>query len=260
LLCSSRVESSRAAFTYSPSKLITPPNTLIMTIVQVEDTRNVEWRANNKGSALLQKMGWTEGKGIGKRNANTTALRAVKRQEGLGLGAKLQTEGGQSESTNTFAEVLKNLQQHHGSRSETGSVSSPGKKDKKEKSKKEKKSKGMVLPSNKVTAGHAQKMRLAKFGEKSADDLACIFRNKNVAAALTRPVVAPVAAVSETSSDVASIEVNTEKKSKKDKKKKRSREGKLEEQDNVTNEGSTESRVREEKKRKKNKEAKKSKE
>ena len=30
-----------------------------MTILQIEDTRNVEWRQNNVGSQLLQKMGLT---------------------------------------------------------------------------------------------------------------------------------------------------------------------------------------------------------
>ena len=199
-----------------------------MTIVQAEDTRNVEWRSNNKGSALLQKMGWTEGMGIGKRSSNTTALRAVKRQEGLGLGAKMQTEGGQSESTNTFAAVLKNLQQHHGEDNDSGSSkssdsekksSSKKNRKKKDKSSKKKKRKGLTLPQNKVTAGHAQKMRLAKFGEKSADDLACIFGNKNMAAS------AAPATVSETSSDVGDADAQKLlKKEKKDKKKKRSRD------------------------------------
>ena len=185
-----------------------------MTIVQVEDTRNVEWRANNKGSALLQKMGWSEGKGIGKRNANTTALRAVKRQEGLGLGAKMEIEGGQSESTNTFAAVLKNLQDHH--------AVDEKKRAKKEKKRAKKKKASLILPQNKVTAGHAQKMRQAKFGQKSADDLACIFGNKNAAAAMTMPTIPAVAApVSETSSDTD--------KEKKKKKKKRDRDASLEE-------------------------------
>ena len=199
-----------------------------MTIVQVEDTRNVEWRANNKGSALLQKMGWSEGKGIGKRNANTTALKAVKRQEGLGLGAKMEIEGGQSESTNTFAAVLKNLQGHH--------AVDEKKKAKKEKKAAKKKKKGLILPQNKVTAGHAQKMRQAKFGEKSADDLACIFGNKNAAAGMTMPVIP--APVSDTSSAV-------DKKEKKRKaKKERKKRG-------VEEEGASE---RKEKKRKLNKE------
>ncbi|KAG7372110.1 G-patch domain containing protein [Nitzschia inconspicua] len=228
-----------------------------MTIVQVEDTRNIEWRANNKGSALLQKMGWSEGKGIGKRNANTTALRAVKRQEGLGLGAKLETEGGQSESTNTFAAVLKTLQQHHGTNETT--KKKKNKKEEKKKSSREKKGKGMVLPSNKVTAGHAQKMRLAKFGEKNVDDLACIFGNKDIAAALRPPVIAPVvsAQVSETSSNLASVGETEKKKDRKDKK--RSRESEPREDVHTPVERGETVEVERKKRRKDNKEEKKAK-
>lgn len=155
-----------------------------MTIVQTEDTRNQEWRNSNVGSKMLAKMGWTEGSGIGKRNVNTTALRAVKRQEGLGIGAKRQTEGGPSESTGTFAAVLANLQAHHGTTSSASTKSS--KKASKKEAKKAKKAakkaakKGLSLPQNKVLAGHARKMRAAKFGAKSAQDLACIFGNTEV--------------------------------------------------------------------------------
>ena len=70
------------SFEYRPSILAIETATT-MTIVQTEDNRNQEWRNSNVGSKLLAKMGWTEGSGIGKRNVNTTALRAVKRQEGL---------------------------------------------------------------------------------------------------------------------------------------------------------------------------------
>jgi hypothetical protein len=132
-----------------------------MTIVATEDTRNIEWRKNNIGANLLQKMGWQEGQGLGKNGGSVVALRAVKRQDGLGIGAKMNSEGGKSESTNHFAAVLANLQTHH----------QPNKQSKKGK---------LVLPQNKVTAGHAQKMRAAKFGEKSADDMACIFGNRDV--------------------------------------------------------------------------------
>jgi hypothetical protein len=134
-----------------------------MSIVATEDTRNLEWRKNNIGANLLQKMGWKEGQGIGKNGGSVMALRAVKRQDGLGIGAKMNSEGGKSESTNHFAAVLANLQTHH--------QHQPNKKSKKGK---------LVLPQNKVTAGHAQKMRAAKFGEKSADEMACIFGNKDV--------------------------------------------------------------------------------
>lgn len=134
-----------------------------MTIVATEDTRNLGWRKNNIGANLLQKMGWQEGQGLGKHGGSLVALRAVKRQDGLGIGAKMNSEGGKSESTNHFAAVLANLQTHH----------------QPQHNKKSKKGK-LVLPQNKVTAGHAQKMRAAKFGEKSADDMACIFGNRDV--------------------------------------------------------------------------------
>lgn len=74
-----------------------------MTIVAVEDNRNLEWKSNNVGAAMLQKMGWKEGQGIGRRSkSGTTALRALKRQEGLGLGAKVQSEGGSSDRSDHF--------------------------------------------------------------------------------------------------------------------------------------------------------------
>mmetsp|Transcript_8225 Transcript_8225/g.19843 ORF Transcript_8225/g.19843 Transcript_8225/m.19843 type:complete len:184 (+) Transcript_8225:64-615(+) len=132
-----------------------------MTIVATEDTRNVEWRKSNVGLKLLEKMGYKDGEGIGKRNQNNTSLRALKRKEGLGLGAKIQSEGGNSESSNHFSAVLSNLQAHHEPTSK----------------KSRKKRKKITLPQNKVTAGHASKMREAKFGAKSAEDMACIFGN-----------------------------------------------------------------------------------
>lgn len=212
-----------------------------MTIIQADDQRNQEWRTNNVGSSLLQKMGWKEGSGIGKRSSNTTALRAVKRQDGLGLGAKMASEGGQSESTNTFAAVLANLHKHHGGGSSNGSddddcdgerrkKSSKGKKSSKRKREKDSdtaseissKSGRIILPQNKVTAGHAQKMRMAKFGEKSAEDLACIFGNTNVAVALTStatPLATPT---------VSQVVEKTKKT------KKRPREGKEKDDDEMT--------------------------
>jgi hypothetical protein len=151
-----------------------------MTIVNTEDKRNTEWRDNNIGSKLLNKMGWKEGSGIGLRNKNVTALRAVKRQVGLGIGAKRQSEGGPSESTGTFAAVLANLKSHHGN-DDDNDKKKKSKKDKKKSKKSSKKSgSGLMLPQNKVLAGHSRKMREAKFGIKSQHDLACIFGNTDV--------------------------------------------------------------------------------
>jgi Pin2-interacting protein X1 len=161
-----------------------------MTIVATEDTRNQEWRKSNVGSKMLEKMGWTEGKGIGKRNVNKTSLRAVKRQDGLGIGAKRQSEGGPSESTGTFAAVLANLKAHHGNSNSNGdSTDKKSTKASKKEAKKAakfaakkaaRKKHKLSLPQNKVVAGYARKMRAAKFGVKSAQDLACIFGNTEV--------------------------------------------------------------------------------
>ena len=170
-----------------------------MTIVNTVDKRNTEWRDNNIGSKLLGKMGWKEGSGIGLRNKNVTALRAVKRQVGLGIGAKRQSEAGPSESTGTFAAVLANLQSHHGGNSEDDDDNDKKKKSKKDRKKMKKKSKkgGLMLPQNKVLAGHSRKMREAKFGTKSQHDLACIFGNTDVVATAVgsfTPIAAPIQA------------------------------------------------------------------
>ncbi|KAL3940075.1 MAG: hypothetical protein SGBAC_005307 [Bacillariaceae sp.] len=178
-----------------------------MTIVATEDTRNVEWRKNNVGLKLLEKMGYKDGEGIGKRNQNNTSLRALKRKEGLGIGAKIQSEGGNSESSNHFSAVLSNLQAHH----------EPTTK------KSRKKKKGITLPQNKVTAGHASKMREAKFGAKSAEDMACIFGNTDF------PVLAAQSEVSEKKKSKKrerDEDDKIQKQKRKDKKKKRKEEKK----------------------------------
>ena len=141
-----------------------------MTIVATDDTRNLEWRKSNVGSALLQKMGWKEGEGIGKRsNTNTTALRALRRQEGLGLGAKIENQGGESDRSDHFASVLKKLQEHH----------EPLAREKPSKSKSCSKETQLTLAQNRVNAGYARKRREAKFGTKTAEDLACIFGDRD---------------------------------------------------------------------------------
>jgi G-patch domain len=167
-----------------------------MTIVAIEDNRNVEWAKGNKGSMLLQKMGWKEGDGIGKRtNKNTTALRALKRKESLGLGASIQTEGGNSETTGHFASVLENLKAAHAKTSKsTGKLS-------------EKKNAKLTLAQNRCNAGR-KKIRESKFSEMSPDDMAAVFGNRDF-----KPVVTDMES---TGSPENSIKKESKKRRKRD--------------------------------------------
>jgi Pin2-interacting protein X1 len=155
-----------------------------MTIVATEDTRNGEWKKDNKGSTLLKKMGWSEGEGLGKnRQGTAVALRAVKRADSLGIGASttdMQGVSGWESTTDGFASVLKGLKQHHGSNSSSSSSdASDGNNKKKNKKRKTMKSNELVLARNKVTAGHSRKMREAKCLKNKSDyDMAAIFGTK----------------------------------------------------------------------------------
>ena len=150
-----------------------------MTIVAIEDTRNAEWKKDNKGSALLKKMGWSEGTGLGKRRqGSAVALRAVKRADSLGIGASTDMQGtsGWECTNNAFASVLDSLKQHHGR--DCSSTTDDTKKKKKKRTK-QTKQKDLVLAKNKVTAGHARKMRESKcLKSKSDHDMAAIFGTK----------------------------------------------------------------------------------
>lgn len=157
---------------------------------------------------MLQKMGWKEGQAIGKRSsANTNALRALRRQEGLGLGAKIESEGGSSERSDHFASVLQKLQTHH----------KPSKKKREAKSSSEKTK--LTLAQNRVNAGHARKLREAKFGAKSAEDLACIFGNRDLK--LNTETFTPVQAIVSEPEGKESKKKKRKKKDEKDNKKKK---------------------------------------
>ena len=153
-------------------------------LVAKEDHRSAGWRRDNIGSRLLQKMGWKDGEGLGRRgNGNPLAIRAVRRsgEDTLGIGASTEdTTGtqGWSQTTQHFSQVLSNLQQQQQHNDDGGSQEKK-KSDKKKKKKKKKTKidkKTLVLARNKVTAGHAEKMRRSKdLSTKSAQDMAAIF-------------------------------------------------------------------------------------
>jgi hypothetical protein len=142
------------------------------------DTRNLDWKDNNVGSKLLQKMGWKDGQSIGKRrllqkgesDVSSEGMRVKKRAVGLGLGATTQMVRQTVSHTADFVHVLKSLQEEH---------AVPERKNKRKKSKDKK---ALVMPTNKST--HA-KVRQAKFQEKSADDMKCIFAGVDVFASIS---------------------------------------------------------------------------
>jgi len=143
------------------------------------DTRNLQWKTNNRGSKLLQKMGWKEGQAVGKRRrreeaqekqqgattattttTSTEGLRVVKRQVGLGIGAESRPLAAKElAQVQNFSSLLAQLQEEHGT--------SSSKKKKKKKTKKK-----TTLPTNKLTNS---RVRQAKFDKKSAEDMKCIF-------------------------------------------------------------------------------------
>ena len=137
------------------------------------DPRNLEWKSDNIGSKLLAKMGWREGQAVGKRQREqgltTTGqgLRAVQRREGLGLGATVVTAFNQDQPQHVgdFGQVLAALREEHGPKSLNSKKKSKTKRS-------SNKTVAAVLPTNKMT--HAA-VRQAKFQQKTADDLKCIF-------------------------------------------------------------------------------------
>jgi G-patch domain len=149
------------------------------------DTRNKGWRDQNKGLALLQSMGWSEGQAVGKRQRDQTkeqatvsseGLRVLKRPDQLGLGAApaaaiALASSNQVQHVQEFSDLLQSLAPTATNADKTR------KKEKKEKKKSrdkatQKKSKLPHLPTNKRT--HT-KVRQAKFQTKSAEDYKCIF-------------------------------------------------------------------------------------
>jgi G-patch domain len=158
-----------------------------MTSTKAEpDTRNLQWRQNNVGSTLLQKMGWKHGEALGSKHRQKDGggshsgegIKVVKRQEGLGLGAETAVVNQESTSHASFSQLLETLKQEHGS---TTSKSNPKKRksqdggggsSKSGSKKKSKKTKETVFATNKITNA---RVRQSKFAAKTQEDMACIF-------------------------------------------------------------------------------------
>jgi Pin2-interacting protein X1 len=131
---------------------------------------------------MMTKMGWKDGQGLGKNEQGmSTHLRVVRRiDESLGIGAKSTDrfgEEGYSSTHSNFTQVLSMLQTQHVT-DET--LNKKEKKRKKEKEHKSSKSDDrLILATNRVSAGHARKMRESKnLQSKSEEDLAAIFGKK----------------------------------------------------------------------------------
>eukprot|EP01039_Chlorochromonas_danica_P010054 gene10054-11125_t len=112
---------------------------------ELEDTLNSHWKKNKSGFGyrMLQKMGWSEDKGLGKDGSGMTShLKMKKRDVGLGLGMEGvvdDTVGSKAWSStvtsfNSVLDILKNNYRKDVSDEESS-------KNKKKKNKKEKKEK-----------------------------------------------------------------------------------------------------------------------
>jgi len=69
-----------------------------------------EQEKNNFGFKMLNKMGWAQGQGLGKKQRGTTSfLRAFKKRDNAGLGARAGTDDLYSATQGLFNDVLKRL-------------------------------------------------------------------------------------------------------------------------------------------------------
>lgn len=154
-------------------------------------------------------MGWQEGQAVGKRQRTSTTktnsatvssegLRVVKRADGLGLGAKHSSAfmvSAENHPVDSFASLLQKLKQEHASsEKQEGKIRRSSKKKKKNKSSSASSSSDgdsqaktsqktvAVLPTNRLT--HAR-VRQAKFQEKSAEDMKCIFAGGGSGSSMT---------------------------------------------------------------------------
>lgn len=161
-----------------------------MTIVAQEETRNVAWSSDKTlfGQRMLLKMGWEHGKGLGRNQQGTcTNLRAIRREDGLGIGANTDAFGqdGFSTTCRNFHSLLASLKPEHGESDESEEAKKERKKKKKRQKKRKKREETsedegdksvITLATNRVSAGHTRKMLESKnLTKKSKEDMAAIF-------------------------------------------------------------------------------------
>ncbi|NWJ06587.1 PINX1 inhibitor, partial [Crypturellus undulatus] len=140
------------------------------------DPRNTAWSKDESkfGQKMLEKMGWSKGKGLGaQEQGNTEHIKVHVKNNMLGLGATIKHEDNWIAHQDDFNQLLAELNDCHG-QSET----EPSARDQKKFSLEEK---------SKSSKKRVHYMKFAKgkdLSSRSEDDLSCIFgkRQKNMKA------------------------------------------------------------------------------
>lgn len=128
--------------------------TSVVSLPGASDTLNKVWKndKSNFGLRMLQKMGWTEGKGLGKNEDGIAEnVKVAKKSNNLGLGATLDSTGsaGWNSTAMNFNSLLEGLTKAYGTvQSRVTDSSKKGKKVKNEKKTKKKRKSGSTSGEN----------------------------------------------------------------------------------------------------------------
>lgn len=128
----------------------------VATLSPTKDTLNEAWKNDKSkfGLKMLKKMGWTEGKGLGKNEDGMSEhVKVMKKSNTLGVGAKKDSIGaaGWNSTAMSFNSVLEALGKAYGTANKQGDASlrKKAKKDRKSKDKKSKDKKSKDKKSRK---------------------------------------------------------------------------------------------------------------
>lgn len=131
-----------------------------MVVAKANDTQNQAWSADTSrfGFKMLQKMGWSEGKGLGVNEDGATGhIKTKKKDNSRGLGADVGQNDRWDNTMGNFNGVLSKL-----ASADSPAAAEPGKKKKKRKGKKEKK--------EKADGASKGKKKRRREGEQSQED------------------------------------------------------------------------------------------